>query len=57
MTILDIPPGPGVGKVLEYLFEKVMDNPCLNNPKDLKLLVTTGNYPGRGEIVTGDRYV
>ncbi len=41
MTILGIPPGPRVGKILEYLFEKVMDNPCLNNSKTLKQIVIT----------------
>lgn len=41
MAILDIPPGTEVGKILEYIFEKVVDDPCLNNSNDLKQLVAT----------------
>jgi len=34
--ILDIPPGPEIGRIKQILFEKVLDNPELNNYDDLK---------------------
>lgn len=39
MAILDIPPGPRVGEILAALLEKVLDDPALNTPEQLKELV------------------
>ena len=39
MEILNIPPGPEVGKVMGYLFESVLDDPSLNDYDSLKSLV------------------
>ncbi len=39
MKILKMGQGPEVGSVLEYLFEKVLDNPKLNNKGELKKLI------------------
>jgi len=39
MKILNIPPGPKVGEVLKSLFDKVMDNPELNEKETLIKLV------------------
>lgn len=39
MEILNIPPGPEVGKVMNYLFESVLDDPSLNDYDSLKSLV------------------
>ncbi|MEN8210845.1 MAG: HD domain-containing protein [Thermodesulfobacteriota bacterium] len=36
--ILDIPPGPEIGRIKQILFEKVLDDPELNNYDDLKKL-------------------
>jgi tRNA nucleotidyltransferase (CCA-adding enzyme) len=41
MDILGIPPGPDVGKVLNFLMEKVTDRPELNTEEALKKLVLT----------------
>ena len=35
MSELKLKPGPEIGKVLNFLFEKVMENPELNNKKQL----------------------
>jgi len=39
MKILKVGPGRKVGDVLEALLEKVLDNPSLNSPEDLRKLV------------------
>jgi len=39
MQQLDIPPGPRVGKVLEGLLEKVLDDPSLNEREKLLGLI------------------
>ncbi|MFA4906120.1 MAG: HD domain-containing protein [Candidatus Margulisiibacteriota bacterium] len=39
MRELDIPPGPKVGKVLEALLEKVLDDPALNEREKLLRLI------------------
>jgi len=36
IAILDIPPGPDIGKIKQMLFERVLDDPALNNYDDLK---------------------
>jgi len=36
--ILDISPGPEIGRIKQILFEKVLDDPELNNYDDLKKL-------------------
>jgi len=41
MTALNIPPGPLVGRVLNYLLEKVLDEPQLNERETLLGLVKT----------------
>lgn len=38
MRLLKIKPGPQVGQVLNYLLDKVLDNPALNTTKKLKEL-------------------
>ncbi|MBF0377237.1 MAG: CCA tRNA nucleotidyltransferase [Desulfamplus sp.] len=43
MEILNISPSPEVGKVMNYLFESVLDEPCLNKFEILKELVITYN--------------
>lgn len=40
MDFLDIPPGPQIRQVKEYLFDKVLEDPTLNNESDLKRLMT-----------------
>lgn len=37
--ILDLPPGPQVGKVLRHLFDRVLENPSLNTREDLVRIV------------------
>ena len=39
MDILDIPPGPQVGIALEWLLEKVLDDPTLNQKAQLVALL------------------
>jgi tRNA nucleotidyltransferase (CCA-adding enzyme) len=39
MEILNISQGPKVGKILEYLFEKVLEDPALNTRKKLEKLI------------------
>ncbi len=39
MQALDIPQGPRVGRILDALLERVLDDPSLNRPKTLKLLL------------------
>ncbi len=39
MEITGLPPGPMIGMILQQVFEKVMDDPDLNNLHDLKQLV------------------
>ncbi len=39
MNILKLEPGPEVGRVLNLLLEKVLDNPSINNPDSLKSLL------------------
>ncbi len=41
MEITGIPPGPMVGMILQQVFEKVVDDPDLNNLHDLKQLVSS----------------
>ncbi|MCP3901690.1 MAG: tRNA adenylyltransferase, partial [Desulfobacteraceae bacterium] len=36
---LNIDQGPLVGKILEYLFEKVLDDPALNTKTELEKLI------------------
>ena len=38
MALLGMPPGPNVGKILEFLLKKVMDDPSLNTFQKLKYL-------------------
>jgi hypothetical protein len=38
MAELGIPPGPEVGRILDALFEKVLDEPELNTPERLLAL-------------------
>ena len=37
MEMLDIPPGPVVGKILDHLLERVLDVPEDNTPAKLKV--------------------
>ena len=39
MQILSIKPGPRVGKILDELLERILDDPSLNRPKKLQSLV------------------
>jgi tRNA nucleotidyltransferase (CCA-adding enzyme) len=39
MQVLGIRPGPRVGKILDALLERVLDEPSLNRPKKLKSLI------------------
>ena len=39
MKVLCIRPGPRVGKILDALLERVLDDPSLNKPKKLKSLI------------------
>ena len=43
MKILDLPPGPEVGKVLNHLFDLVQEDPDLNTRESLARIVET-NY-------------
>ncbi|MFO7885112.1 MAG: CCA tRNA nucleotidyltransferase [Desulfobacteraceae bacterium] len=43
MDILDIPQGPLVGEVMAHLFEKVLENPELNQPEQLRQLALSFN--------------
>ena len=36
MALLGMPPGPEVGKILEFLLEKVLNDPSLNTFQKLK---------------------
>jgi tRNA nucleotidyltransferase (CCA-adding enzyme) len=40
MAILDLEPGPSVGRALQHLLEAVTDDPALNNPEDLSFLLS-----------------
>jgi len=44
MKVLNIAPGPQVGKTLEALLEKVLDEPKLNNRETLLKLITTASF-------------
>jgi tRNA nucleotidyltransferase/poly(A) polymerase len=39
IAILDLEPGPEVGRIKEILFEQVLDDPCLNNRASLEQLL------------------
>ncbi|MCK5098919.1 MAG: CCA tRNA nucleotidyltransferase, partial [Desulfobacteraceae bacterium] len=39
IKILDIHPGPKIGQILDYLFERVLDEPRLNNKAALEKLI------------------
>jgi hypothetical protein len=43
MKILDLPPGPEVGKVLNHLFDLVQEDPDLNTRESLARIVES-NY-------------
>ena len=47
MKILDLPPGPAVGKVLNHLFDLVQEDPDLNTRESLARIVET-NYKAAG---------
>jgi len=47
MKILDLPPGPEVGKVLNHLFDLVQEDPELNTRESLSRIVET-NYKAAG---------
>ena len=44
MEALGLPPGPGVGKALEFLLGRVIDDPGLNRPESL-LAILHREYP------------
>ncbi len=46
MKILDLPPGPEVGKVLNHLFDLVLEDPGLNTRERLARIVETQIKPG-----------
>jgi hypothetical protein len=39
MELLGLDPGPEVGRVKEMLFERVLDDPCLNTRANLESLL------------------
>ncbi len=45
MNALNLKPGPEVGAVLEWLLEKVLDNPSLNEPETLLSLLQSYENP------------
>ena len=46
MAALDLKPGPEVGAALEWLLEKVLDDPAINEPEILlSLLQSYENTP------------
>ncbi len=46
MKILDLAPGPQVGKILNHLFEMVLEDPELNTREHLARIVETGRKSG-----------
>ncbi len=50
MEITGLPPGPMIGMILQQVFEKVMDDPDLNNLNDLKQLVSSSQKKYRRKI-------
>ena len=45
MKLLHLEPGPRVGEILRHLLKIVTDNPHLNNPDDLKVLLERAPLP------------
>ena len=53
MEITGLPQGPMVGMILQQVFEKVMDNPDLNNLHDLKQLVSSFHNRPEADLDSG----
>lgn len=47
MEMLDLQPGPQVGRIKEILFEKVLEDPCLNTRQNLGQVVQTLKNEGK----------